>query len=453
MRKKIALISEHASPLATLGGVDAGGQNVYVAELAKYLSRLGFDIDVFTRREDQEVADVVNWMPGVRVIHVLAGPPKVIAKEELLPYMTGFRKFMMDFMEEKDIQYDLVHANFWMSALVAMELKEIIGIPYVITFHALGHVRRIYQRSDDKFPPERVVIEEDVARYADRVIAECPQDRDDLIKYYHVDPAKISIIPCGFCPDEFYPVNSSFARSLLGLDQKEHIILQLGRMVPRKGVDNVIRSLSRLKNNIRKLRLLIVGGESIHPDPLMCPEIGRLQAIAEEEGVEAKVSFAGRRSRDLLKYYYSAADVFVTTPWYEPFGITPLESMACGTPVIGSDVGGIKYSVKDGQTGFLVPPNDTDALAGKINKLISDPLLIRKMKANALQRVHTFFTWARVADLVNELYCSVFDSSVFDQRPINPIVPKNILPVINISDRSGIAGRKSNLFNRPSTNS
>ena len=360
---------------------------------------------------------------------------------------------MMDFMEEKDIQYDLVHANFWMSALVAMELKEIIGIPYVITFHALGHVRRIYQRSDDKFPPERVVIEEDVARYADRVIAECPQDRDDLIKYYHVDPAKISIIPCGFCPDEFYPVNSSFARSLLGLDQKEHIILQLGRMVPRKGVDNVIRSLSRLKNNIRKLRLLIVGGESIHPDPLMCPEIGRLQAIAEEEGVEAKVSFAGRRSRDLLKYYYSAADVFVTTPWYEPFGITPLESMACGTPVIGSDVGGIKYSVKDGQTGFLVPPNDPDALAGKINKLISDPLLIRKMKANALQRVHTFFTWARVADLVNELYCSVFDSSVFDQRPINPIVPKNILPVINISDRSGIAGRKSNLFNRPSTNS
>ncbi|MBO9683843.1 MAG: glycosyltransferase [Flavisolibacter sp.] len=404
MRRKVAFISEHASPLAVLGGVDAGGQNVYVAELAKYLSKMDYDVDVFTRWEDANTTQVVNWLRNVRVIQIKAGLIKYLPKEELLQYMPEFRRNTMKFMEREDIVYDLVHANFFMSALVAMELKEIMDIPYVVTYHALGKVRRIHQKEADKFPIERLEIEEETALRADKILAECSQDKEDLCTLYHVPEAKLAIVPCGFCPSEFYPINQSYARNYLGLDPDERIILQLGRMVPRKGVDTVIQALSRLKTSNQKIRLLIVGGESDIPDAKLCPEIGRLRKIAGELGVASFVTFTGRRNRNVLKYYFSAADIFVTTPWYEPFGITPLESMACGTPVIGSNVGGIKYSVKNGETGYLVPPKDPEALAAKLDYLLCHKMLLKKMQVNCLRRVHKLFTWKTIADSVVKVY-------------------------------------------------
>jgi D-inositol-3-phosphate glycosyltransferase len=412
MGKRIAFISEHASPLAVLGGVDAGGQNVYVAELAKYLSKINYDVDVFTRWEDSSLDQVVNWMDHVRVIHVKAGPVKYVAKEELLQYMPEFKQNMMQFMDAESIVYDLIHANFFMSALVAMELKLNMDIPYVVTYHALGKVRRIHQKEADKFPIERLGIEEETAACADRIIAECSQDKEDLCNLYHVDASRLRVVPCGFCPSEFYPVNQLFSRNYLGLDPDENIILQLGRMVPRKGVDTVIEALSLLKSSKRKTTLLIVGGESDIPDPKLCPEIGRLQKIAGDLGLSSSVKFVGRRNRNMLKYYYSAADIFVTTPWYEPFGITPLESMACGTPVIGADVGGIKYSVKNGETGYLVPPKNPQALALKIDHLLSNKVLLRKMQVNCLQRVHKLFTWKKIAESVMGVYEEVVKENV-----------------------------------------
>ena len=346
MKKKIAFISEHASPLATLGGVDSGGQNVYVAELAKHLSSVGYDIDIYTRWENQDHLKVINWMPGIRVIHVKAGPLNVIPKEELLNFMPDFTDDMIAFMEEEKLTYQLIHANFFMSAMVAMEIKKLLKIPFVVTFHALGYVRQIHQGKDDKFPAERMEIEEEIVQHADQIIAECPQDRRDLIDYYHAPLDRITIIPCGFSSNEFYPIDKSIARILLNLEQDEKILLQLGRMVPRKGVDNVVKALGKLKKSNVPYRLVIVGGETDNPNPLACPEIARLMKIAKQEGVLDKVTFVGRKNRDMLKYYYAAADIFISTPWYEPFGITPLEAMACGTPVIGSNVGGIKYSVK-----------------------------------------------------------------------------------------------------------
>lgn len=407
MQKRIAFISEHASPLAALGGTDAGGQNVYVAELAKYLSGTGFGIDVFTRRENPSTETVVEWLPNVRVIHLNAGPVAVLPKEALLPYMQEFRRNLMTFMDEEDITYDLVHANFFMSALVAMELKEVMDLPYVVTYHALGKVRRLHQKEADKFPVDRLAIEEETAARAAKVIAECPQDKEDLRRLYGVDESKITTVPCGFCPSEFYPVNQSFARSFLGLNQTERLVLQLGRMVPRKGVDNVIKALALMRRSVSNVRLLIVGGGSADADPLQCPEIGRLQSIAEELGVSASVNFVGRKDRSMLKYYYSAADVFVTTPWYEPFGITPLEAMACGRPVIGANVGGIKHSVADGETGYLVPPKNPEALADRLTHLLSQPLLLKTMQAAALKRVHGLFTWAKVAEAVANVYDEV----------------------------------------------
>ncbi len=404
MKKRIAFISEHASPLATLGGVDAGGQNVYVAELAKHLVKLNYEVDIFTRWEDPAILPVIQWMKDIRVIHVKAGPVKYVQKEDLLPYMVEFRENMIAFMRKERIRYDLIHANFWMSALVATELKLLLNIPFTVTFHALGHVRRIHQKEQDKFPPQRIAFEEQAVKLADHIIAECPQDKEDLVNHYQADPQKITIIPCGFNPGEFYPVNPVEARKFLGLDVDEFVILQLGRMVPRKGVDNVIRGLSKLNHLAQKVRLVIVGGESDVPDPARCPEIARLQEIAKQEGVLSQVLFTGRKDRNILRYYYSAANVFVTTPWYEPFGITPLEAMACGTPVIGSSVGGIKYTVDHGKTGFLVPPDNPERLASTIGQLMTDNGLLQAMKKNALKRVHTFFTWQTIAEMVSAMY-------------------------------------------------
>ena len=409
MGKRIALVSEHASPLAAAGGVDSGGQNIYVAQVARHLARLGHAVDVFTRRDSGEQVEAVQWQRGVRVVHVPAGPARYVRKEELLPFMPDFCAYVREFAQRNG-GYAVTHANFFMSALVAQELKRALGIPFVVTFHALGRVRRLHQGDTDEFPTARADIEDGAIADADAVIAECPQDREDLTTLYAADPARVAVIPCGFDKAEFWPIARPFARRALGLDPRERILLNIGRLVPRKGVDNVIRALGRLhRDHDIPARLVIVGGNSDLPCPVTTPEIGRLRDLAAEEGVADQVLFTGRRSREFLKLYYSAADVFVTTPWYEPFGITPIESMACGTPVVGAAVGGIRYSVAEGLTGALVPPRDPDALADALARLCCDADHRKELGRNAIDRVHEQFTWAKVARSISALYDEVVD--------------------------------------------
>ncbi len=422
MSKRIALISEHASPLATLGGVDNGGQNVYVAQVAKNLAAMGYAVDVFTRRDDPELKEIQEWENGirpavqagisdpgrVRIIHVPAGPARYVHKEELLPYMKTFTRYMIDFIARQGRlgrSYDLIHANFWMSGLVATAIKHELGIPFVITFHALGRVRRVYQGNNDNFPDTRFEIEDRTIAAADRIIAECPQDKEDLTHLYQADPERVTVVPAGFDPREMQPIDRAAARKKLGLPENDRIILQLGRVVPRKGIDTVIHGLARLVRDYSiEACLLVVGGGSENPDPAVTPELTRLMQIARKEKIASRVTFVGRRQRDVLKYYYSAADVFVSTPWYEPFGITPLEAMACGTPVIGSNVGGIKYSVVDGKTGFLVPPKDPDALAARLAEMFHDPAMRKRFSRQAIQRVQKHFTWDKVAHMLADVY-------------------------------------------------
>jgi D-inositol-3-phosphate glycosyltransferase len=416
MTRRIALISEHASPLGILGGIDSGGQNVYVGQVAKHLAAAGYEIDIFTRRDSERLPETAEWLTGVRIVHVPAGPATYVRKEDLLPFMGEFTTFVLRFCRRQRRPYDLVHANFFMSGLVAAEIKRELGIPFVITFHALGRVRRLHQREADAFPESRLEIEDRVVCEADHIIAECPQDEEDLIRLYNADPARITIVPCGFDPTEFSPISKALARVILGFAPEERIILQAGRMVPRKGVDTVIRGFRRLRREHQvSARLLIVGGECDDPDPRCTPEIGRLQEIARTEGVEDAVTFVGRRGHEQLKYYYSAADIFLTVPWYEPFGITPVEAMACGTPVVGANVGGIKFTVRDGETGYLVPPNDPAALAERIAHLYQHPKLLSVFRRQAIHRVNDLFTWRRVVDAVAIVYEDVLASC--EQRP------------------------------------
>lgn len=408
--RKIALISEHASPLALIGSVDSGGQNVYVGQVAKQLARLGYLVDVFTRRDAEPQEQVVQWLPNVRVIHVPAGPPHFIPKEAMLPYMEQFGRFVIRFARRQKIPYDLMHANFFMSGMVAQQVKRTLGIPFVMTFHALGRVRRLNQKSADAFPDIRFVIEERQMQEADRIIAECPQDQEDMERLYGAPSERIDIVPCGFDPDEFGPVTLD-AQPQLGLPRDEFIILQLGRIVPRKGIDNVIRAtvLLRERHGVQA-HLLVVGGNEERPDPQGTPELGRLMLLAGQLGIAGSVTFTGQRRREQLRYYYSAADVFVTTPWYEPFGITPVEAMACGTPVIGTAVGGIKTTVVDGETGWLIPPNDPEALAERLAWLHANPHAAQRMGWAGMRRAYQHYTWRQVANAIANAYESALEA-------------------------------------------
>lgn len=399
--QRIAIVSEHASPLAQLGGVDSGGQNVYVANVARELARQGHCVDVFTRLDNPYLPAQMEWDENVRLVHVPAGPPRALPKERMLPYMDEFADFLLTYVQDQRAHYDVIHANFFMSAMAALPLARRTNTPLAITFHALGKVRRLHQAQHDHFSDRRFSIEEQVVREADCIIAECPQDRRDLIELYNADPDRISMVPCGYDPDELEPLEMQTARRMLGWEADTFYLLQLGRMVPRKGIDNVIRALARLRHSSGvNARLCVVGGQLSGGLASDTEEYQRLVGVAHEENVSDYVQFTGCRDRDVLSRYYSAANVFVTTPWYEPFGITPVEAMACRRPVVGAATGGIKYTVIDGKTGYLVPPKDPEALAERLGILAHNPLLAEQMGRAGAIRALKMFTWSKVgADL------------------------------------------------------
>ncbi|MEX3951408.1 glycosyltransferase family 4 protein [Paraburkholderia sp. EG287B] len=404
---KIALVSEHASPLAVAGGVDTGGQNIYVAHVARQLQRAGHQVDVFTRR-DRALLPRISHMDGVRVIHVPAGPAMQLPKELLLPHMPQFAEFLVNFCRSEKRPYDVIHANFFMSGLAALAVKDALRVPLVMTFHALGRVRRLHQGANDGFPDERFAIEDELVRRADCIVAECPADQTDLVEHYRADPARIAVIACGFDPDEFSPVERRQARRRLGWSASEFCVLQLGRLVERKGIDNVVRGVAALEaRHGVKARLYVVGGDADTPNEIATPEIARLRGIAHRCGIEPRVTFVGRRARSQLRDFYSAADVFVTTPWYEPFGITPVEAMACATPVIGADVGGIRHSVRHGETGWLVPPRDPQALAERLLAIHGDPAHARAMGEAGRKRAQAYFTWRQIGLELEDVYAQL----------------------------------------------
>lgn len=220
MKRKIAFISEHASPLAALGGVDSGGQNVYVGELAKQMAGLGYEVDIFTRWDDDRFPEIIEWTNGIKIIHVKAGPVDFVPKEEMMQYMDEFTDIMLSYMKQYNTRYKMIHAHFFMSGYAAARIKKEMGIPFVITFHALGKVRKQHQKNDS-FPRERDFIEKSVMEEAEVIVAECPQDREDMIEMYGADAKKITIIPCGYNPNEFFPIDKLFARTVLDLHPKD----------------------------------------------------------------------------------------------------------------------------------------------------------------------------------------------------------------------------------------
>ncbi len=403
---RIAFLSEHASPAALLGGEDAGGQNVYVDEVSRQLGRLGHAVDVFTRRDRADAPEVLDWAPGVRIVNLPAGPPCAVPKDELWDWMPQFRDALLAFLLREGSRYDVLHGNFWMSGWVATELRRTLGIPAVQTFHALGRAKRREQGFADTSPLCRIAVESHVVGQVDRVIASCPTERAELIDDYGAAPGQVAIIPLGVDTGRFRPVPRQEARRVVGLDPDGLVVVYVGRLLPRKDVRNVVRAVAGLawRGDARPPRLLVVGGATAEPDPVRTPEIGALRRLAEDLGIAELVRCTGSRQPDELRHYYSAGDVVVTTPWYEPFGLTPLEAMACGRPVVGSAVGGLTYTIRDGVTGYLVPPRDPEALADRLGELLAQPELRARLGRAARARVEREFTWSTVAERTVALY-------------------------------------------------
>jgi len=390
---KIAMVSEHANPLAAVGGVDAGGQNVHVAALAATLARHGHRVTVYTRRESPTARARTKLCDGVTVELVPAGPPQVLPKDELLPHISEFGRYLSEQFQRT--RPDVVHAHFWMSGLAAQTAVSAESIPIVQTFHALGVVKRRHQGERDTSPMERVDIERRLACDVDRVIATSSDEVFELVRL-GADHHRLSVVPCGVDIRRFSPRGDVAPRT------SRVRLLSIGRLVPRKGVDDVIRALAFVDG----AELVIAGGPAsgqLDDDE----EVARLREIAACAGVTDRVSFVGQVPRLQLPALIRSADVVVCTPWYEPFGMVPLEAMACGKPVVASAVGGLVDTVVDGATGRLVPPRDPRALADTLCDLVEDSETLAEFGKAGRRRVESRYAWQHVAKATATIYSDV----------------------------------------------
>ncbi len=389
--RRIALVSEHANPLAAIGGVDAGGQNVHVAALAEGLTRRGHEVIVYSRRDSASTPLRVTAPGGYVVEHVPAGPPSDVPKDELLRYMPAFAQHLRSqWLSEPP---DLVHAHFWMSGVASVDATRGTGIPVLQTFHALGTVKRRHQGSRDTSPPSRIEIEHRLCRAVDRVIATCTDEVAEL-GAMGLPPGRASVIPCGVDTTEFRPIGAP--------TRIRHRLLVIGRIVERKGVGNAIEAVAELPG----VELVVAGGPS--PDLLDTdPEVIRLRALAEQLGIGDRVQFVGSVDRVAVPALMCSAHIVVAVPWYEPFGIVPVEAMACGRPVVGSAVGGLLDTVVPGVTGELVPPRRPELLAAVLRELLADPERRDAYGRAGRARAVATYQWRRVVAATEEVYASV----------------------------------------------
>ena len=391
---RIAMVSEHASPLAVLGGVDAGGQNVHVAALATTLGAMGDEVVVHTRRDDAGLPRRVELAPSVVVDHVDAGPPCEVPKDELLPYMSAFADELRE--QWAADRPDVVHAHFWMSGLAALRAARPLGLPVVHTFHALGVVKRRHQGDKDTSPPHRIETERGIATGVDRVVATCTDEVFELLRQ-GADRRRISVVPCGVDIARFTPGGPAEPRRA-----DRHRLVAASRLVERKGIGDVVAALAEVPD----AELHVAGGperRSLEADP----EAARLRRLAAEYGVEDRLVLRGRVGRDEMPALLRSADAVVCAPWYEPFGIVPLEAMACGAPVVATAVGGQIDSVVDGVTGVHVPPREPAALAAALRDLLDHPEHRRDLGAAGVRRARERFAHDRVAAATRDVYAEV----------------------------------------------
>ena len=411
---KVAILSYHTCPLATLGGKDTGGMNVYVRDLTLELGRLGIHVDVFTRSQDEHVPHVLHDLGyGNRVVHIPAGPERPLPKQELVDHIPQFVEGIKKFAEEKGIQYDLIHSHYWLSGLAAEALSDAWGgTPIIQMFHTLGEMKNRVARDDsEREGSYRLDGEQHVLARVDRVIAATPAEQAQLEWLYKADMRKVCVIPPGVEVGHFYPIPVDEARQYIGLAPEARMILFVGRIEPLKGLDTLLKAVAclRVKDLAEPVHLAVIGGDPEAAPEEMSAEMARIQKMCDDLTVGKMVAFLGKRSQDTLPYYYSAAEVVVMPSHYESFGMVALEAMACGTPVLASQVGGLAFLVQDGVTGYHVPDGDDEALCERLSALLGNAALRRTLGRNAVEHAQKY-AWDKIAVQVLGVYRDVIST-------------------------------------------
>ncbi len=416
------MLSVHTCPLATLGGKKTGGMNVYVRELSAELARRGICVDVFTRLENaaEPRINCTALGPGARVIHLPAGPEAPLSTTYIYRHLPQFVENMLAFAKAEGIRYEVLHSHYWLSGWAALELKEEWQVPVVHMFHTLGRMKnRVAQSVAEREDDLRIATEQDIIERADCIIAATPAERIQLMWLYGANMRRIRVIPPGVNVSHFHPIPKHEARQAIGMRDDSLLLLFVGRIEQIKGIDVLLQALAILKQDgggiLQNLHLAIIGGaadEEAEEDT----ELRRLKTLGAELGLDGLVAFLGAKNQETLQYYYSAAEAVIMPSHYESFGMVALEAMACGTPVIASEVGGLAFLVQDGVTGFHVPTNDPTELAGKIRLILENEPLRREMAAAATAYAQRY-SWPLIADRIEQLYMELAGHAKLDHTP------------------------------------
>lgn len=397
--ERVAMLSVHTSPLAQPGTGDGGGMNVYVRSLASSLARAGVACDVFTRADHPALSTVVEVEPGFRVVHIDAGPRGTLAKRALPQLVDELAAAARRHITDAGDGYDVLHANYWISGQVGHRLKHDLDLPLVATFHTLARVKAEAGVDDD--PAERARVEGEVVRCADLMVAATDDECRTLVADYAAEPDRVEVIPPGVDHAIFFPGDRAAARRRLRLPAARPVLLFVGRIQPLKGADLAVRALASLTDP--RAELVVVGGPS---GPDGAGEVTRLHDLAEELGVAGRVRWFEPQPHAALADYYRAADVCLVPSRSESFGLVALEAAACGTPVVASNVGGLRSLVDHGHTGFLVDGREAADYAAHVERLLADPAFAEELGISAAARSGRY-TWSITAARLRRLYADL----------------------------------------------
>jgi len=420
--KRVALISVCGDPAAEIGQEEAGGENVYVRQVGQTLAQQGWQVDMFTRRNDPNQAAIVQHLPNCRTIRLKAGPAAFMHRDHLFEHLPEFVAQFQQFQQREGIQYSLIHTHYWLAAWVGMQLKQAQPLVQLHTYHSLGAIKYNTVSDIPAIATQRLEVEKACLETINCVVATSPQEQEHM-RTLVSEKGKIEVIPCGTDLDKFGNISQLEARQQLGIDPKSKVVLYVGRFDPRKGIETLVRAVA--KSSLRDqgdLRLVIGGGS--RPGQSDGKERDRIGKIVSELGLDPITTFPGRLDDSNLPQYYAAADVCVVPSHYEPFGLVPLEAMASRTPVVASNVGGLKFTVVPEVTGLLVPPKDELGFTTAIDRILSDPAWRNQLGETARQRVEIAFSWQSVAANLGQLYTSLLAQATAAQA--KPVVPTAI---------------------------
>ncbi len=406
-KRRIALISVSGDPAAEIGQEEAGGQNVYVRQVGETLASQGWQVDMFTRQSRPDQAKIVQHQPNCRTIRLQAGPLEFRSRHEIFDYMPEFVSQFEAFQKQENVSYSLIHTHYWLSSWVGMQLRKTNPLVQVHTYHSLGVIKYKAAKKLPAVASQRLPVEKTCLETIDCVVATSPQEKAHMREYVS-DQGTIEVIPCGTDIQRFGRVSRADARKELGVPAHEKMVLYVGRFDPRKGIETLVRAMAQSKLRATGELRLVIGGGS-RPGKSDGIERERIEGIVNELGLQEVTHFPGRLDETNLHLYYAAADVCVVPSHYEPFGLVPIEAMASHTPVVASDVGGLQFTVVSEETGLLVPPQDVDAFAIAIDRIIGNLEWRDQLSAAGRQRIESHFSWDGVATQLGKLYTRLIE--------------------------------------------